>query len=123
MCCYGGQLVAQFFEQLGATMLALALLPLGGLRDDLQLAQIAHVALLNCGRSARYPSMLRSEAGQFQPKKHEIKWLSLIFRLTYGGFEAAQLTVRKAQAATTRGAWTSACCTDAFRTAIATALF
>jgi hypothetical protein len=48
------------------------LLTLGGLRDDFQLAEIAHSTLLSCERHARYSAMLQSAWGQFLPEK-EVK--------------------------------------------------
>jgi hypothetical protein len=64
-----GQLITQLFQQFPTEMLALGLLPLGCLGDDLQLAEVAHYTLLNCERHARYSAMLLSDRGQFLPKK------------------------------------------------------
>jgi hypothetical protein len=50
-------------------MLALGLLPLGRLRDNFQLAEIAHYTLLSWGISARYSAMLQSAWDQFLPEK------------------------------------------------------
>ena len=50
-------------------MLTLGLLSLGGLGDDLQLAQMAHCTLLRCGLCARHLGMLQADAGQFLPEK------------------------------------------------------
>jgi hypothetical protein len=63
------QLIAQLLEQLRAAMLALALLPLGGLRDYFQIGEVAHPVLLRCGLCAHHSGMLLSDAGQFLPKK------------------------------------------------------
>jgi hypothetical protein len=64
-----GQLIAQLFQQFAPAMLALGLLALGGLRDDLQFAEVAHYTLLSCERHARYSAMLQSARGQFLLKK------------------------------------------------------
>ena len=64
-----GQLVIQLLKQFRPAMLALALLPFGGLRNDLQLTQMAQCTLLRCGLCARHSGMLLSDAGQFLPEK------------------------------------------------------
>jgi hypothetical protein len=59
-CIHHGALVIKLLKPLGSAVLGPGLLPLGGVGDDLQFAEMALNALLGCGDLARYPEMLRS---------------------------------------------------------------